>query len=513
MEKTIELGIYAGILAIFMLGLFLTRKEEVPEAWDGSTGGSQAIRVPFLRMAAGLWRAGAKMSGRIPAAEREKRRYGGSERIRASLQILYPAGDRVRRERSFLLWKISTVLLFFLLADVLAMAVWISERQSAVIGEGGRIARENYGGSAAQWLLQAQLTGEEGDAAVPEEYVVTVGPRRYTPEETERLAQKAFEELGAGMTGENRSLQEVHTDLYLPASLGEYPFQISWESSSYALVGSDGKVSAEGMTQEERKEVELTATLRYAGLLYTRVYRVVVSPRRQSEQEIFHAEVERALARREQESAQEPWYTLPAEVAGRELTWNVKGERYSLLLFVLVAAVGIVGSIGMNGELHRRIAERERQLRLDYPQMISRFVLLLGAGMSVRNVFFRLGEDYRKKRQRGAAGRFVYEEILLLCHELESGVPETEAYAHFGSRCRLRWYTKFCSLLAQNQKKGNQTLLALLREEAGEAFAERRNIARQMGEEAGTKLLLPMIMMLGITMVMIIVPAYGSFSM
>ena len=41
--------------------------------------------------------------------------------------------------------------------------------------------------------------------------------------------------------------------------------------------------------------------------------------------------------------------------------------------------------------------------------------------------------------------------------------------------------------------------------------AERKGLAKKLGEEAGTKLLLPMMMMLCIVMVIIMIPAYFSF--
>ena len=89
-------------------------------------------------------------------------------------------------------------------------------------------------------------------------------------------------------------------------------------------------------------------------------------------------------------------------------------------------------------------------MKIDYPTLVSKFVLFLGAGLSVRNVFRKLGEDYLKQRGEGGEKRYVYEEILLVCHELDSGISEASAYAHFGARCRSRQYTKFCSLLSQN---------------------------------------------------------------
>ena len=50
-----------------------------------------------------------------------------------------------------------------------------------------------------------------------------------------------------------------------------------------------------------------------------------------------------------------------------------------------------------------------------------------------------------------------------------------------------------------------------LREEMEAALREKMNQCRRAGEEASTKLLIPMVMILGIIMVIIMVPAFGSF--
>ena len=46
--------------------------------------------------------------------------------------------------------------------------------------------------------------------------------------------------------------------------------------------------------------------------------------------------------------------------------------------------------------------------------------------------------------------------------------------------------------------------------EAADAFEERKNLAKKYGEEAGTKLLLPMMIMFGIVVAVIMVPAMMS---
>ena len=91
-----------------------------------------------------------------------------------------------------------------------------------------------------------------------------------------------------------------------------------------------------------------------------------------------------------------------------------------------------------------------------------------------------------------------------------SGVSEGRSYEHFGRRTGLQEYVRLSTLLMQNLKRGNSALLERLREEADKAWEEQLQQGRRMGEEAGTKLLVPMVMMLAVVMVMIMVPAFSA---
>ena len=62
-------------------------------------------------------------------------------------------------------------------------------------------------------------------------------------------------------------------------------------------------------------------------------------------------------------------------------------------------------------------------------------------------------------------------------------------------------------------QKGSNTILDNLKKEAIKAGEEQRGRLQKKGEEMGTKLLFPMIIMLGIVMVFIMVPALFSFQM
>jgi hypothetical protein len=74
-------------------------------------------------------------------------------------------------------------------------------------------------------------------------------------------------------------------------------------------------------------------------------------------------------------------------------------------------------------------------------------------------------------------------------------------------------YRKFGNLLAQNLRKGSRGLTRLLEQEAEDAFEERKSMARKLGEEAGTKMLFPMILMLGAVMLILAFPAMRSMEL
>ena len=86
---------------------------------------------------------------------------------------------------------------------------------------------------------------------------------------------------------------------------------------------------------------------------------------------------------------------------------------------------------------------------MDYPGLIMKFTLLVQAGMTVRKAFQKIALDYGRKKK--SIKRAAYEEIRVVCYEMESGVSEGEAYRRFGERCGQVKYKTLATLLIQNQ--------------------------------------------------------------
>ena len=103
--------------------------------------------------------------------------------------------------------------------------------------------------------------------------------------------------------------------------------------------------------------------------------------------------------------------------------------------------------------------------------------------------------------------------MIVAANEMKQGITEAEAYDHFGHRCGTSQYLKFCSILIQSVKTGAGGMGRMLAEAGEEAVIVRRENAKRVGEEAGTKLLFPMIVLLGVVMFIVIVPAFMSMGL
>lgn len=106
----------------------------------------------------------------------------------------------------------------------------------------------------------------------------------------------------------------------------------------------------------------------------------------------------------------------------------------------------------------------------------------------------------------------AYEQMKLALRQMQNGVAETVAYEQFGMDCRLSSYLKLGTLLSQNLRLGTGNLAEMLKAEAKDAFEDRKALARKIGEECESRLLLPMLLMLLSILIMIMYPAVSSFA-
>ena len=154
------------------------------------------------------------------------------------------------------------------------------------------------------------------------------------------------------------------------------------------------------------------------------------------------------------------YYYLPDQWDGQKLIWQKSGDQTGSLLASLAFFAAFVVMLKKAKEQQEEMAKRAEQLLMDYPSLIMKFTLLIQAGMTARKVFQKMSADYMRNRSK--TGRYAYEAITIMCHEMDSGVAEMEAYRRFGERCGQMKYKTFSTILIQNLQKGSHRMADLL---------------------------------------------------
>lgn len=335
-------------------------------------------------------------------------------------------------------------------------------------------------------------------SAVPVQ--ISVPEQKLSQEQLERRLPEIMEALCDEIKGENPSLQEIQSDLMLAEELPAYGLSIRWESEAPELVSHMGILSEKRPAQEQI--VYLRAEL-YNGIAKEQVeIPVMVLPEESTSVSRFLELLSGLVSSGEDQEE----IKLPDTFEGRRLSYHEEPSSGNEILLLL----GILDAFCLffkekNDEKVKQ-KKREERLLLDYPDLVSNFLVLTGAGYPVRQAWKKQVQNYQKSGRRGCHP--VYEEMQITLNQMETGMAETRAYGEFGKRIGLKCYTKLASLLESSVYMGGREMKNQLEAEMEHAFSQRKDVAMRRGEEASTKLLLPMFMMLGVVMVMVAAPAF-----
>lgn len=385
--------------------------------------------------------------------------------------------------------------------------MWDNSRQISTNADGQKILERGETGEDRVSGMKARIGDTE------KEVDVEVSGRAYTEEELRQAFEEAGTELERLILGENETLDEVRTALKLVTEIPGTEISVSWEMDRHDVIDMQGNIRGEELT-EEGTLVNLTAVLKYEEEKSYHEFAVMVYPRKVSRDEAVTDSLLEEVARADEETKSEEYLVLPDQIDGDYVEWSYQAEERAYA----VLAIGVWGACMLVVSARQKKKEDEkkaaRQMQLDYPQIINKFNLYIRAGMTVRRAWFLIARDYEKKRPENGRTeknkRKAYEEMLFAMYQIQGGMPESECYENFGIRCGISAYRKFGTMLAQNLRKGSRGLTDILAREAQEAFEERKKLAKKLGEEAATKLMIPLFLMLIVVFAVVIVPAFFS---
>lgn len=339
-----------------------------------------------------------------------------------------------------------------------------------------------------------------------EKIKIQISEKKYAKEEIAEQLLKASDGLKEQILGENKSMDEVRSDLDLITEIPHTGIQVSWELDNYDVMNTQGILKQENLT-EDGTLVKLTAVLRYEEESMSCEFYAHLFATPRSEQESILKKISQEVEQADLQQQEQDHLTLPEQVEGQKLNWSPLRQTRAFGI-LLLGGVGVVFLFTAEEQKKKEKRKKElRQMQFDYPQVINKFSLYIGAGMTVRRAWIQIVKEYEKEKAY-LGERAIYEEMRYTMNEVKNGRPEGECYEAFGRRCGSPVYRKFGMLLSQNMRKGTKGLTNLLKREAQEAFEERKSQAKKLGEEAGTKLMIPLFLMLAVVFVIVTVPAF-----
>ena len=336
-----------------------------------------------------------------------------------------------------------------------------------------------------------------------EQIGIDVEGRKLTDEEILEMFSDAYEPVIAMMLKDNESLDAVSGPLDFVSSYG--PINVTWDTEDMDLIDYGGNVRYEA---EEGEAVLVNLRMKFTLQELSEEYTVpvVIRCRQKSEEELLLESILKNIE--ENNDVHEGEVSLPDEIGGEKITFrkNLPGKEWTFL------ALGLIGALAVLIVFDRRMEEKDRkrkeEMAADFTEIVTKLSLLHDAGLSIFKSWERIVSDYEARGEE----RYAYREMKLALEKINSGMSEAECYREFGRRCGLHQYIKLGNLLEQNLTKGTKGLKVLLRQEVDEAFEERTRHARKKGEEASTKMLVPMMIMLVVVIAIVMVPALISIN-
>lgn len=175
-------------------------------------------------------------------------------------------------------------------------------------------------------------------------------------------------------------------------------------------------------------------------------------------------------------------------------------SREIIVLFLLIG-FGALAYYYVSTIPSETIKKKTDAILNEFADVVSKLALLVNAGMILREAWEMIAYSGEGE---------LYDEMKLVCVNINNGMSEIDAYTEFGTRCTAPEIKKFTSTIIQGVVKGNKELVEMIKMQSREMWNSKQHRVRQQGEKAASKLLIPTCIMFIGVLIMIIVPIFAN---
>ena len=414
-------------------------------------------------------------------------------------------GQLKKRAEDFLTTQILTLTVVIMAGLALFLGMMIKE---AGAPDEIVVTRNRFG----QGDKRVPLILKNGKTGRREKYDWILSEVQMNQQEKEQYANRFFHQLKKRVLGKNRSWSEVSQPLDFLESLSGYPFEITYRVEDPETIFLDGSLAPQIalLSPDESLATKIQVTAEYEDWTVERTWDVKLISKKESGSVDPFGTMKDYLSRLNHQGDGVEEITLSGQWKGYQICTDRPYMDYPLFigLFVLAGAMlpGIrIWKIYQQGDLTKKQVEK------DFSSIVHRLALYMGSGLSFMSAVDRISKDYIRRRD-GQGKRYAFEKILIMDKQMKAGVSQTRACRNWGDQFRGTGYQKLSLILIQSFTRGTREARAMMDKEEAEAFRSNVDRARKEGEEASTKLLFPMIIMLAEVTLLVMLPAILQFN-
>ena len=383
------------------------------------------------------------------------------------------------------------------------------------------IMRNPYGNAGVEYTLEVK-----GLERANEEIKFNVSSRRYTKETADIEFDEIFLKLADYILLENSSYDEIRSNLNLidyfskEGIYADYLFKLdeSYEEELYEkyrnIIQLNGIVNNEALNENEVISGNLkvifscfinNTDIRYSSDPY--IIPLKIKSKILSTYERQKLNLIELIKKIDKDTIENQTIKLPDSLqdTGLKISYLEKPNYTFLLILFITILIAILLPLKEKSKKDDENKNRIKALTLEYYSFVTKLAIYIGAGETIKNALSRINNLYKFKMDKSDS--YLNNELEVTLRKMNNGVNEETALSELSNRIGLRQYTKLFNILEQNRKNGSSDVKVALYNELNDAFKERKLNAKILGEEAQTKLIFPLIMMLGIVLIIIMVPA------
>ena len=367
------------------------------------------------------------------------------------------------------------------------------------------ITRQEIGEDTTEEELTVSIEGIDGIF----DYTAEIEAMLPTQEQAEQYFEKAIMEIDLEFSGLNFS--EGCEKLPMKKEYVNGTVAAKWSVDPWEVVKTDGTIVYEEIATDGQA-VGVSVNLLCGNYEKTYQFPIRIIPREKSQEELVMEALNHWM-QYEMEKEGSGTIVLPQELLGRRVYWTKERSNIAIEVLLIEVIAVILVVVLKKQENRKRNQERAQKLEFEYPEVVGQLELLLGAGMNLRQAWNIIATRYLDNRQNNLSKeKEVYEGIVKMMRRVEEGENEKKAYQRFANELQNSYFHRLMRHLAGNLEKGTQGLCIILEQESKQAYEHRILQSKRLGEEASTKMLVPLMLMMVVVMVIVIAPAMIDFT-